>query len=254
MAITDKTRKALWAKSGNRCAICKIELVQSTEANSGNIIIGEECHMVSPTTKGPRGKIDLIGSFDAYENLILLCANDHKKVDELIDLYSVKNLKSIKNLHEQWVKNTLEKDASAFTNDKLHIKSLPKITSGKQLLDLVNSAHLYNFEHEEIKREEEAEKLGIFFEELQDYGDILSDMGFAEVTKLGYRWNSVIDDLKKMGFILFGLRRIESLITAGSKLPSDYDIATVIAVRDDSPSIVGEFLIAKFPHKFNVGF
>ena len=27
MAITSKTRKELWAKSGNRCAICKKELV-----------------------------------------------------------------------------------------------------------------------------------------------------------------------------------------------------------------------------------
>lgn len=34
MSISDKVRKELWAKSGNRCAICKAELSQSGDGNS----------------------------------------------------------------------------------------------------------------------------------------------------------------------------------------------------------------------------
>jgi hypothetical protein len=41
MAISDKTRKSLWAKSGNRCSICKIELFSEKDADVFNI--GEEC-------------------------------------------------------------------------------------------------------------------------------------------------------------------------------------------------------------------
>lgn len=36
MSISDKVRKELWAKSGNRCAICKAELFQSFDGNSFN--------------------------------------------------------------------------------------------------------------------------------------------------------------------------------------------------------------------------
>ena len=40
MAITSKTRKELWAKSGNRCAICKKELVNQISEDDGSFIIG----------------------------------------------------------------------------------------------------------------------------------------------------------------------------------------------------------------------
>jgi hypothetical protein len=41
MAITSKTRKELWAKSGNRCAICKKELVNQISEDDGSFIIGD---------------------------------------------------------------------------------------------------------------------------------------------------------------------------------------------------------------------
>ena len=47
MAITSKTRKELWAKSGNRCAICKKELVHQISQEDGSFIIGDECHIIS---------------------------------------------------------------------------------------------------------------------------------------------------------------------------------------------------------------
>ena len=40
MSISDKERKELWAKSGNRCAICKAELFQSVDGNSFNFEYG----------------------------------------------------------------------------------------------------------------------------------------------------------------------------------------------------------------------
>jgi hypothetical protein len=72
MSITDKTRKALWAKSGNRCLLCRIELVQETDGVTQNLIIGEECHIVSEKGKGPRGEVEFAGDYDGYDNLFLL--------------------------------------------------------------------------------------------------------------------------------------------------------------------------------------
>lgn len=54
MSITDKTRKKLWAKSGNRCALCKEELVAYKEEKSDEVVIGEECHIISNRPSGPR--------------------------------------------------------------------------------------------------------------------------------------------------------------------------------------------------------
>lgn len=52
MGITDKVRKDLWAKSGNRCAICKKEFFTSIDTDDFNI--GDECHIVSSKPNGPR--------------------------------------------------------------------------------------------------------------------------------------------------------------------------------------------------------
>ena len=57
MGITSKTRKMLWGKSGNRCAMpdCKKELVVNISEIDNHSIIGEECHIIAQSPDGPRG-------------------------------------------------------------------------------------------------------------------------------------------------------------------------------------------------------
>lgn len=251
MAISDKTRKALWAKSGNRCSICRIELVQNEEQATDNLIIGEECHIISSKEKGPRGNIkEEIVDFDGFDNLLLLCANDHKRVDELTDIYTIEKLRVIKSLHENWVKTTLEKDVTAFSNDNLNIKSLSKITCGHQIVDIINSAGLFDFSNDELKTKEEAELIGGLFQQLADYSEDLDLMGIGERTVLSVELNSDIEALNNAGFLLFGLRRSIRLYQ-DKKDKGVYNVATIVAVRQDSPSIVGEFLIAQMPKKYS---
>jgi len=253
MSITDKTRKTLWAKSGNRCLLCRIELVQQTDGVKENVIIGEECHIISSSDKGPRGNIPYDDDYDGYANLILLCANDHKRVDELTDIYTVESLRLFKVVHEAWVKTTLEKDVTAFANDQQNVKSLPKITSGKQIVDIVNGAHMFDFNHDELKTEHEAAEIGGLFEELKETGDILSDIGYAETAKFGVHLNEEVEKLKLMGFVLFGMRRKLRLRNSKKEDLGVYETASIIAVRQDNPSIVGDFLIAKFPTNVSFG-
>ena len=54
MAISDKTRKVLWGRSANRCAICRQELVVDATAYDNESVVGEECHIVSAQINGPR--------------------------------------------------------------------------------------------------------------------------------------------------------------------------------------------------------
>src|SRR5205085_1467643 len=47
VAISDKTRKLLWGRSGNRCAICRRTLSVDGTVVDAEAVVGEECHIVS---------------------------------------------------------------------------------------------------------------------------------------------------------------------------------------------------------------
>ena len=77
MAITDKTRKIFWGRSGNRCAICRRELVIDATSADDESVVGEECHIVSGKGQGPRYNSSVSEErIDDPENLLLLsCAS-----------------------------------------------------------------------------------------------------------------------------------------------------------------------------------
>lgn len=108
MGINNKTRKLLWVKSGNRCAICKEKLViKATEADDA-AIIGEECHIHSEKEKGPRYNPDYpTEKLDSDENILILCPNHHTEVDTQINKYTEEKLRQIKQEHEKWVERRL---------------------------------------------------------------------------------------------------------------------------------------------------
>lgn len=108
MGISEKTRKILWGRSGNRCAICRHELVMNATSLDDESVIGEECHIVAREPNGPRGQSPLTpDERDRYENLILLCPVDHKLIDDQPNTYDVQCLKEIKTQHEAWVCESL---------------------------------------------------------------------------------------------------------------------------------------------------
>lgn len=105
--MKDKDVKILWGRSGNRCAICKIEL---TAAGSTSIL-GEMAHIVAKSTNGPRGESDLTPEErDEYDNLILLCPTHHTLIDSNLEEWTVENLKLKKLQHENWVSNQLSQN------------------------------------------------------------------------------------------------------------------------------------------------
>ena len=82
MAISGKTRKLLWGRSYDACAICKKSLTRDADSpHLPGIVLGEEAHIVAKRPDGPRGDGDR-SDVDGFNNLLLLCADDHKRVDE----------------------------------------------------------------------------------------------------------------------------------------------------------------------------
>ncbi len=107
MAIKSKDRKKLWALSGNRCAICRCELVIKSNISESENIVGEECHIKSKKERGPRYSESDNEALDSYQNIILLCCTHHTIIDNNRIEYSVERLKEIKYEHENWVRNSL---------------------------------------------------------------------------------------------------------------------------------------------------
>jgi tetratricopeptide (TPR) repeat protein len=107
MTIQDRDRKILWGRSGNRCAICKQVLVEDGTAFDRESVTGQEAHIVSRSTGGPRGR-SVVDDVDAYQNLILLCPRHHKIVDDRPWSHLVDDLVRIKADHEAWVSRSLD--------------------------------------------------------------------------------------------------------------------------------------------------
>ncbi len=105
MGISAKTLKILAVKSGNRCAFpeCRRLLV-----SVGNVVTGEVAHIVAESSDGPRGVSPLtIDERNSPENLIYLCPEHHKTIDDQPEIYTVPKLLQMKRDHESWVDGTL---------------------------------------------------------------------------------------------------------------------------------------------------
>ena len=109
MAITDKTRKILWGRSGNRCAICRQKLVVDETELDAESVVGDECHIISGAPNGPRHDPSFPAEeIDEISNLLLLCRVHHKMVDDQYETYAAELLRSIRSNHEKWVESKLK--------------------------------------------------------------------------------------------------------------------------------------------------
>ncbi len=111
MAITDHTRKVLWARSGARCAVpsCRRKVVAEGVPPDRDTIVGEEAHIYAQSTAGPRGeRSDAPVDRDSYDNLVLVCRNCHRVIDDQREYYTPERLKDLKQAHEAWVDTWLE--------------------------------------------------------------------------------------------------------------------------------------------------
>ncbi len=223
MSISVKTRKILWAKSGNCCAICKTELIHnSNEVKSINI--GDECHIISKEINGPRHKPDY-EDYDTYENLLLLCKNHHREVDENFESFSEEVLTYIKLTHENWVNERLKVKSS---NNKGSF--LLRIKTGNQLLSILSDTHASRTSWDEVETKEESELLSSFFGELIDYIDILDSVEPSEKINISFQLKQLLDNLDKNGFSLFAEKTIEKMKFQDSST-DNWGIATIVAKR-----------------------
>lgn len=94
---SERDVKRLFALSGNRCAFPKCEAAIA----EGTSLVGEICHIKADKPGGPRYDIaQTEAQRQAFENILLMCANHHKVIDDE-DAYSVERLLKMKSEHER---------------------------------------------------------------------------------------------------------------------------------------------------------
>ena len=106
--ISVPVKNYMWATSGNRCAYpdCHVHVVEKGNEQDRPATIGQFAHIFAHSRHGPRPNPDGFSEkTNEYENLILLCANHHRLVDEQPNTYSVRVLQQWKIEHEAWFLN-----------------------------------------------------------------------------------------------------------------------------------------------------
>jgi len=122
--ISLKGQKILCLKSGNRCAIpnCHKELVINKTESDSNCIIGVMAHIKGEKESAARFDSNMTDKQrNCYDNLILLCANCHKMIDDQPNTYTVEKLHKIKEEHERWITESTEKEIINVTFSELSV-------------------------------------------------------------------------------------------------------------------------------------
>jgi len=243
MAITDRTRKILWAWSGNQCAMCPQKLIEEATKCDQEAVVGRECHIVSPKEKGPRHDPEFPESaIDELGNLLLLCPTCHAIVDAQDSTYTADGLREIKREHETKIgQHTQANDILPqirFIRTKEQIpKRLNRLTSGKDLRILLESTDAMYYDHPPILTQEDADWFGRFGEEVQGWEMLLSDNEVRIRVDAELALNNLLNEMLSKGCAVFGAVEKQHM-QGGAQGPSEWLVAHITVARIDDPSIV----------------
>lgn len=240
MAISGRVRKILWGRSGNRCAICRQELVADARSGDPESVIGQECHIRSGAPNGPRHDPNYPSAqVNEAENLLLLCPNHHKVVDDQTSAFSVATLEQTKLKHEAWVSRTLSDKAAPpgmYLIKERMVAVLPRITSGHLLMDILGFAHARQFSHPEPRSPSEVQLIAQFIQLCSDWSEIWDALQPGEQLLEASQMTGSIQELEERGLALFGAQEHHES-RGGAMATSTARLAVLTIARSDDPRI-----------------
>ena len=229
MTITSTDRKLLWARAYNSCALCKTELTGDADSAAlAGIVYGEEAHIVARSIDGPRGRSGDRSAIDAYVNFILLCAKDHKRIDDQPDFFTLEKVQSIKVNHEKWAREKFNgmpapEPIRVIRGENESEIPLDPVVTGDAVWALVAKAHSYNVRPPGDEfGVERADLADAFLNTARDWGDIrdaVEAQGLHAVREAQRSLQTLLADLWQNGLFVYG-RTLPRTITGGV-LPQD---------------------------------
>jgi hypothetical protein len=217
-------------------------VLDETELDAESVV-GDECHIVSGASNGPRHDPSYPPEeIDELSNLLLLCRVHHKMVDDQQETYSSELLRSIRSNHEKWVESKLKEKEEIpplrIRRFKNEIPSkLPAITSGKDLFNLASCCHGSYQDYSDDLTDDEVEMVGGFLQNLQDWIDISGDLEPIDKVRAAKAIDSEIKTLIDSGFVVFAgveNQRMEGGISS----PSTFKVLHVSIMRSTDPNVI----------------
>ena len=106
MAVSSTTQKLVWGIFAARCAMCCRKVVWES-VSGGRSLTGEIAHIVGAKATAARGDVAFSGELDGTDNLMLLCREHHKIIDDNPAEYTVERLHQIREDYLAWLEAQL---------------------------------------------------------------------------------------------------------------------------------------------------
>ena len=116
------------------------------------------------------------------------------------------------------------------------ISYLQRIMTGNQLINIITGCHAYDFDNDELKDEYEVNLIGSFLQEVQDWGDLISEMESGEQVRAKYNLGHGLKELEENGFWVFGTI-ISRKVRIGENIDT-WNISVIRVLRTDNPEII----------------
>lgn len=189
-------------------------------------VVGEEAHIVAEAFGGPRHEDRTDYDYDCYENLILLCRNDHKPADDQFRHYTVEQLQQTKQEHEAWVENqitTADQPVRVVADPTYPIpRMLNLCMTGTQLWRVMQGTHAFHPSWPDNLTEEHDDLIATFLDNVRDWMDVTVFNGTFQVGRDAAKsLNEQIRELNEAGLFV-GARRRHCLLTGGIAEPSTW--------------------------------
>lgn len=181
---------------------------------------------------------------DSLANLILLCANDHKRVDDQFQLHTAEWLQTKKAEHAKWVEEKLAEPAKhpmmRIVRTRANVpQKMDRISSGKILLNLAMQCHSSNTDYDDDLDDTETELVAGFLQDLHDYREIAGDVDMSEHIKITRSLNTRLRELEEKGFYFFAAVE-DARIEGGERPPHPWMIFHELVTRATNPKILWE--------------
>jgi len=224
VAVSDRTRKILWSRSGGRCVLCRKSLVVDETPVSVASVVGEEAHLVAQSPGGPRYTPLPDNAVDDIDNLVLLCRVDHKRIDDQVEEFPCHCLREMRTRHEQWVKGLLDladNPGEATKRDQPDALQVPALLTGAAVWSVIAGAQAYDFHGVEEPDVAAAlcEASDAFLQDAFDWGEISADVqaqGYMAVRDAKRVLGSRVDELHALGMRIFGAQQLQTMPQFGA--------------------------------------
>ncbi|MEF9385204.1 HNH endonuclease [Ralstonia solanacearum species complex bacterium KE056] len=109
MPISEKSYKIIWGQFSARCCLCRKDVIHETEGGTKSLV-GEVAHIVGEREDAARGRSPLSAEErNDTDNLMLLCREHHKIIDDAPGEYNFDLLHQKKREHLEWIEKSLGK-------------------------------------------------------------------------------------------------------------------------------------------------